>query len=244
MTYLLIILSLILFIFTIRILIIRQKIFNRDPRINTTNVSIKAYLLILLSMAVFSAFQLWQFQEYTNRVLLENNTHVVISFLVLNALVFAVFIIGLIEIIRSSTWGRPMKEISEAARKVAKGDFSIRISPLRKDGKKDYVEVIFDDFNTMAQELQSIETLKDDFIANVSHEIKTPLAVIQGYATALQNDKLNMEDKHDYINTIVEASQKLSALVSNILKLNKLENQEILLESHPFNLTEQIRRNN
>ena len=94
----------------------------------------------------------------------------------------------------------------------------------------------------MVQELQNVETLKTDFIANVSHEIKTPLAIIQSYATALQNDSLQAEDRHEYIKTIIEASQKLSTLVSNILKLNKLENQEILPEAHPFDLSEQIRR--
>ena len=134
MTYMLIILALIFIIFIVRILLIRQKASKRDPRINTTNVSIKAYLVILLSMAVFNAFQLWLFQEYASRGLQESNTKVVISFLMLYALVLAVFITGLIEIIRSSSWGRPMREISEAARKVAKGDFSIRISPLCKDG--------------------------------------------------------------------------------------------------------------
>jgi signal transduction histidine kinase len=94
----------------------------------------------------------------------------------------------------------------------------------------------------MAQELQSIETLKTDFIANVSHEIKTPLAVIQSYATSLQNTALTNDERNDYIKSIIEATQKLSTLVSNILKLNKLENQEILPEAHTFDLSEQIRR--
>jgi len=101
---------------------------------------------------------------------------------------------------------------------------------------------MFEDFNTMAQELQSIETLKNDFIANVSHEIKTPLAIIQSYAAALQNNTLNNNERDEYIKTINDASQKLSTLVSNILKLNKLENQEILSEAHSFDLSEQLRR--
>jgi signal transduction histidine kinase len=100
---------------------------------------------------------------------------------------------------------------------------------------------MFDDFNTMTNELQSIETMKTDFIANVSHEIKTPLAIIQSYATALQNDTLTTDERSDYSKTIVDASKKLSLLVSNILKLNKLENQEILPEARSFDLGEQIR---
>jgi signal transduction histidine kinase len=135
-----------------------------------------------------------------------------------------------------------MRRLSEAARKIARGDFSVRIAPIRKDGKKDFVEVMFDDFNTMAKELASIEMLKNDFIASVSHEIKTPLALIQGYAAELQNEALEPGERREYIKTIITSSQKLSALVSNILKLNRLEHQEILAAAVVFDLSEQIRR--
>jgi signal transduction histidine kinase len=101
---------------------------------------------------------------------------------------------------------------------------------------------MFDDFNTMAQELESIEILKNDFIANVSHEIKTPLSIIQNYASALQDENLEPGERREYIKTIVTSSQKLSALVSNILKLNKLEHQEIMPEAAPYDLSEQLRR--
>jgi signal transduction histidine kinase len=84
--------------------------------------------------------------------------------------------------------------------------------------------------------------LKNDFIASVSHEIKTPLAVIQSYAAALQNEVLGPEERREYIKTIITSSQKLSALVSNILKLNRLEHQEILPAAAAFDLSEHIRR--
>jgi signal transduction histidine kinase len=142
----------------------------------------------------------------------------------------------------NKTWNRPIRLLSNAARKIAQGDFSIRLAPRRKDGKKDFVEVMFEDFNTMAGELADIETLKTDFIANVSHEIKTPLTVIQNYTEALQNDDVPIERRKEYIQTILEAAKKLSALTSNILKLNKPENQEIMLEPGAFDLSEQIRR--
>jgi signal transduction histidine kinase len=143
--------------------------------------------------------------------------------------------------IRTYYFNRPIRHLGEAVKKIAGGDFSVRVTPLRTDGKKDQLEVLFDDFNTMAQELAGIETLKNDFIGNVSHEIKTPVSVIQGYAEALQNDALGNNERTEYAKAIVGATKKLAALVTNILKLNKLENQEILPARTHFNLGEQIR---
>jgi signal transduction histidine kinase len=148
----------------------------------------------------------------------------------------------LIAVVRRVSWSRPMRRLSDAAKKIARGDFSIRIAPIRKDGKKDFVEIMFDDFNTMAGELESIELLKNDFISNVSHEIKTPLSVIQNYAAVLQNESLSIEQRREYAQTIIEATRRLSAMTGNILKLSKLENQEIMPEVAPYDLSEHIRR--
>jgi signal transduction histidine kinase len=161
-----------------------------------------------------------------------------VGYLFFIAFILTGFSIG----IRNHYFNRPMRHLSEGVKKIARGDFSVRITPLRNDGKKDQLEVLFDDFNTMAEDLASIETLKNDFIGNVSHEIKTPLSVIQGYAGALQNDKLTNEERSEYAKTILEASQKLTTLVTNILKLNKLENSGVLPAGAPFNLGEQLRR--
>ncbi|MDR0905823.1 MAG: HAMP domain-containing histidine kinase [Oscillospiraceae bacterium] len=147
----------------------------------------------------------------------------------------------LLSLIKEAYFDKPIEIISEAAQKVANGDFSVRLPPHRKDGKKDHIEVLIEDFNTMALELSTIETLKTDFITNVSHEIKTPLSVIQSYAVAIQDDDISAEERREYGKTIVEASKKLTELVTNILKLNKLENQEILPVSEPYALDEQLR---
>lgn len=121
-------------------------------------------------------------------------------------------------------------------------DFSVRLSSMRKDGKKDEFEVLFEDFNTMAEELSSTEMMKSDFIANVSHELTPPLAVIQNYATLLQSEYLPDEERRLYSKRISEASRRLSALVTNILQINRLENQKIKLALHPFNLSEALCR--
>ena len=214
----------------------------KDPRINVKNTSIKEYFILFWLLAAFNGFHMWLYLEFLNRGLLETNTQFVINFLIAYIAIAAAIFTLFTAFIRHISWSRPMRRLSEATSRIAKGDFTARISPLRKDGKKDYVEVMFDDFNIMARELESIETLKNDFIANVSHEIKTPLAIIQNYATALQSKTLSTDERSDYIKTIIDASQKLSLLVSNILKLNKLENQGILPEAQPFDLGEQIRR--
>ena len=214
----------------------------KDPRINVGHSSFKEFLILFWILAAFNGFHMWLYHEFVNRGLMETNVQFVINFMIIYIALVTSIITGITAFMRFSTWNRPMRKLSEAANKIAHGDFSVRITPLRKDGKKDYTQVMFDDFNTMAEELSSLETLKNDFIANVSHEIKTPLSVLQFYTAALQNDAMPAKDRLEYTQTILEATQKLSVLITNILKLSKLENQEIIVEAKPYDLGEQLRR--
>jgi signal transduction histidine kinase len=215
---------------------------KKDSRVNAAYMSVKQYFLLFFAVAAVNGFHMMIYQEFVERGMVETHVQLVINILMGYVFVTAMLLMLLTATVHHVSWSRPMRRLSEAARKIAQGDFSVRIAPLRKDGKKDFVEVMFDDFNTMAGELESIEMLKNDFIANVSHEIKTPLAVIQNYAAALQDDTLGPDERREYIKTIITSSQKLSALVSNVLKLNKLENREIAPAALPFNVSEQLRR--
>ena len=135
---------------------------------------------------------------------------------------------------------RPVQKIVNAAEQIMKGDFSVRIPPLRSVDMMSGFDVIADYFNQMAEELSGTETLRTDFIANVSHELKTPLAVIQNYGTMLQQPNLSEEKRMEYAKAITDASRRLANLITNILKLNKLENQQIYPKAETYDLGEQL----
>lgn len=121
----------------------------------------------------------------------------------------------------------PLEEVAAAARQVAAGDFSVYLAPRHPLDKTTHLDVLCLDFNKMVEELGSIETLKTDFFSNVSHEIKTPLAVIQNNAELLQQPRLSPAQRQDCLATILQSTRRLSSLITNMLKLNKLEKQVI-----------------
>lgn len=133
----------------------------------------------------------------------------------------------------------PMHKLADATKRVAEGDFSVYVAPIHTSDKLDYLDIMFMHFNKMVEELGSIETLKTDFLSNVSHEIKTPLAIIQNNAEVLCREALTEQQKQ-YANTIFSGSKRLADLISNILKLNKLEKQTIVPTAETYNLCEQL----
>ncbi|MGM9614456.1 MAG: ATP-binding protein [Oscillospiraceae bacterium] len=134
----------------------------------------------------------------------------------------------------------PMKEFAKATSKVAHGDFSVYVAPLHTMDKQDYLDVMIVDFNKMVEELGSIETLKTDFFSNVSHEIKTPLAVIHNNAELLNRDGTTEERRKECAENILYATRRLSDLITNMLKLNKLEKQVIQPVPQPYDVCAQI----
>ena len=135
---------------------------------------------------------------------------------------------------------RPTRKILQATERIAEGDFSTRLEITHEYGKYNEYDLIMENLNKMAAELEKNEVLKTDFISNVSHEIKTPLSVIQNYATLLQDDTLDSETRKSYAKTLISATKRITDLITNILKLNKLENQEIQEKHEAFNLTEAL----
>lgn len=133
----------------------------------------------------------------------------------------------------------PMHQLAEATKKVSEGDFSVYVPPLHTSDKLDYLDIMLEDFNKMVGELGSIETLKTDFFSNVSHEIKTPIAVIQNNAELLCKEELT-EKQAGYAEAIFWSSKRLAGLISNLLKLNKLEKQTILPERTDYDLCAQL----
>lgn len=135
---------------------------------------------------------------------------------------------------------RPVRHIINAAERIIQGDFSVRIKPQNKFVSDETFNRVIECFNKMAEELGSVETLRTDFIANVSHEMKTPLSVMQNYGTLLQAPDLTNEKRMEYAKCVTDASRRMADMMTNILKLNRLENQQIYPKTEEFNLGEQL----
>lgn len=138
------------------------------------------------------------------------------------------------------TYEDPLHRMAEATKKVSEGDFSVYVPTVHTADKLDYLDVMIIDFNKMVEELGSIETLKTDFISNVSHEMKTPIAIIKNYAELLKAEQIDEERRKEFAVSIENTATRLSNLISNILKLNKLENQRITPEVEAYDMCRQL----
>lgn len=132
----------------------------------------------------------------------------------------------------------PITTLDRALRKVAAGDFSVQ---LEYDGRIDVIRNIYEDFNLMTRELGTMETLRSDFVSNVSHEFKTPISAIEGYAMLLQDPTQSSEEQAECADKILYNAHRLSDLVGNILLISRVENQNMPFEKKSYRLDEQIR---
>ena len=132
----------------------------------------------------------------------------------------------------------PIAKLRSAMREVADGDFKVEA---KCESRIQDVQDIYDSFNSMVRELSTTETLQTDFISDVSHEFKTPINAIEGYASLLEGEP-SPEEQRAYVEKILFNTRRLSALTGNILLLSKLSNQSILPQKTQFRLDEQIRQ--
>lgn len=134
----------------------------------------------------------------------------------------------------------PMQTLAKATSLVAHGDFSVYVPTMNTPDKWDYLDVMIMDFNKMVEELGSMETMKTDFFSDVSHEFKTPLSVIYTNAQLLEKEALQEENQREYIRNILRASERLGNLITNMLRLNKLEKQVIRPIAESYDLCRQL----
>ena len=132
---------------------------------------------------------------------------------------------------------KPIKQLTNATKEVAKGNFDVKINTLSKDE----VGQLSANFNIMTDELKNIEYLRKDFISSVSHEFKTPMTSIQGFAKLLKDEDLTKEQANEYTDIIISETGRLANLSNSLLRLSKLENQSIHEQHNRFSLSEQIR---
>lgn len=215
----------------------KKEIRKNDPRVKKSHFAWKEFVITYAVLSVLSAGQWMIYAEYMEFAPMP--IEYIFGMTGYWAIVAGIFAWITHFQIRKK-YDEPTLRLSEAAKDVANGDFSVYVEPIHTTDKYDYMDVMFEDFNKMVEELGTIETMKTDFITNVSHEIKTPLAIIQSYAAALQKADISPERQWEYTSTIITASQKLNTLITNILKLSKLENQKIVPNLSEFDLCRQL----
>ncbi len=134
-----------------------------------------------------------------------------------------------------------IKNVQDGMREISKGNFSVRVEDQDRKNKPSEFGELERTFNKMASDLDGIELFRNDFINNFSHEFKTPIVSIKGFARQLQSENLTDEQRREYVEIISSESDRLSKMSTNILLLTKLENQQIVSEKTVFSLDEQIR---
>ena len=215
-------------------------------KLRTALAALYRYLLFFLLMAfVITCCMLLFFNALAARmdlVLTEENVSMAAKLTFGNIMLLSLACTVIDSIRRKITVDRPVRQITEGARRIMQGDFTVRLRPIHSLVGENRFNEIIACFNKLAEELAGTETLRTDFIANVSHELKTPLSVMQNYASMLRQPGLREEERVEYAGTIEGASRRLADLITNILRLNKLENQQIFPQAQAFDLSEQLCR--
>ena len=189
-------------------------------------------ILIIAALIVLGfIFGVWELKPQTP--IRPVNTWLIIGFGSLGSVIIGIILSTFI----FNRYLKPIGELKKMTSKVAKGDFTVQVENIPDNEFKEF----FEEFNIMVQELRKNEVLKNDFVSNVSHEYKTPLSVIEGYSTLLQDPSVSEEEKQKYVLIIKDATKKMSTLVNNVLKISKLDARKISTNVEEYRLDEQIR---
>jgi len=192
------------------------------------------FTILLVSMAVSGVMVLILFSKGIIQFPIENIHLFSILYMAFVSLVTGTILAR----VAGGRFLRQIQELADATRQVATGDFSVR---MRRGSSKE-VEIITDSFNEMVKELENIETLRADFVTNISHEFRTPITSIRGFARRLKKDTLTEEQRNEYLDIIMTESERLTRLSSNVLLMSRLESTEKHFERIDYSLDEQIRR--
>lgn len=216
--------------------------------INIKNIKIKRTLtlgfsvfvfVILLAAIALTATGLWLLTEFG--VISNGEGELSLGEVILFMFAISLIIGGIIVFFSSRIPLKPVNEIIDKINRLAKGDFKVRLSFGPTISSHPAVKDFTESFNTMAEELENTELLRNDFINNFSHEFKTPIVSIAGLANLLESENLTDEQRHQYARAIRDESMRLSTMATNVLLLTKVENQTILTELSEYNLSEQVR---
>ena len=196
------------------------------------------YLIFFVTVAVIISVAIAVYVSAEKKF--EGNFGMIFALMLLTV-VFLALVCIVIDVVRRKVMvERSVQKILDATGSIAGGDFTVRLETAHPYGRYDEFDCIMDNINKMAAELSRTEVLRTDFVSNVSHDLKTPLAIIQNYSAAIQSKSVDENTRAKYASVLVSTSQRLTALVTNILKLNRLENQEIKTEFRKIRLDEQL----
>lgn len=210
---------------------------NRTARAIWSFISNFALFFVIISFVVTCSFLLF---FSTINALSEQEIRAFAPVVFFNVIVLALLFTVADIIRRRVTVAIPMRELERVQKRLMEGDFSARVPEKYYNVKYREIGKIAKGINTLAEELGSVETLRTDFIANVSHEMKTPLSVMHNYGMMLQTPALTEDKRIEYAKAVTQSSKRLADLMTNILKLNRLENQQIFPKTAKYNLGEQL----
>ncbi|MCR5100218.1 MAG: HAMP domain-containing histidine kinase [Butyrivibrio sp.] len=208
-----------------------------DSRINVSILSPKSTILNSILIMLYSGIIL---EIYDNIEFSPENSYILVGSILTLIFISSVCIAALTSYLHYANYTKPLLYLANAAKEVSSGNYTIQLPPHRNDGKIDEIDALYQDFNTMVEELNSTEILKSSFISNISHELKTPIAVISNYSTLLSKENLSEEEKKEYISKIKLTSSDLTNLITNILQISKLDNHQITVNNECFDLSEEI----